>query len=322
MDATALKNAFKILKVEEHASLDQVKRAYRAQAKIKHPDRNPSPTAHEEFVELTEAYELIQNALNPATTPVIDHDLARKEARKRAEDYAKMRYEQFIKSDYYKDTVAVEVVGKVIVLLLFTSIMILIPVMTLLFEGVRAFFSSLILVLIISPILVIYRKEFTLNGVQVAFNRLFKLKATWYFLILIFNGFVFFKIGLSTLISIPTLLLLFFVVPLMIYLIDRVILMIGKRLFNMFILGSFTVSLILMINFIFSEIIRTEQHYYIKPVSSTLLVFEGNGYDKYPGVRIFYKMDNIKENDGLEFTLEKGFFGINVVKNFEFISKR
>lgn len=50
-----------ILGVEQDASQDQIKAAYRRLAKQYHPDRNPDENANQKFQELREAYQLLLN---------------------------------------------------------------------------------------------------------------------------------------------------------------------------------------------------------------------------------------------------------------------
>jgi hypothetical protein len=50
----------KILGVNPNSSLEDVKHAYRQKAKLLHPDINPSPDAHTEFIRTKQAFEFIQ----------------------------------------------------------------------------------------------------------------------------------------------------------------------------------------------------------------------------------------------------------------------
>lgn len=52
---------YKILEVEPNATVDEIKRAYRRQALLWHPDRNKSPGAKERFQNIQLAYETLIN---------------------------------------------------------------------------------------------------------------------------------------------------------------------------------------------------------------------------------------------------------------------
>jgi len=67
MQSFSLNDYCNILGVKPNSSVAEIKAAFRAKAKELHPDLNPSPSAHEQFVELFQAYEYL---LNPP--PVID----------------------------------------------------------------------------------------------------------------------------------------------------------------------------------------------------------------------------------------------------------
>ncbi|KAK9470666.1 uncharacterized protein V1510DRAFT_248261 [Dipodascopsis tothii] len=57
------KDYYKILGVDKHATDMEIKKAYRKQALIFHPDKNPDdPTAHEKFKDVGEAYEILSDA--------------------------------------------------------------------------------------------------------------------------------------------------------------------------------------------------------------------------------------------------------------------
>lgn len=52
---------YKILEVSRDATLDEIKQAYRAKAKLVHPDVNDSPKAHELFTIVNEAYDVLSD---------------------------------------------------------------------------------------------------------------------------------------------------------------------------------------------------------------------------------------------------------------------
>lgn len=56
------KGYYIMLGLTPEADLKAVKAAYRARAKLLHPDRNPSPRASQEFAALTEAYRILSDA--------------------------------------------------------------------------------------------------------------------------------------------------------------------------------------------------------------------------------------------------------------------
>lgn len=59
----AIPNYYKVLNVAYEASEQEVKKAYRLLAKKLHPDANKSPNAHEAFIELQRAYEILSNSV-------------------------------------------------------------------------------------------------------------------------------------------------------------------------------------------------------------------------------------------------------------------
>ena len=56
-----MKNYYKILGISEHASVTDIKKAYRALAVKYHPDKNASPVAATHFTEITEAYNVLSD---------------------------------------------------------------------------------------------------------------------------------------------------------------------------------------------------------------------------------------------------------------------
>lgn len=56
------KNYFQLLKVTPHSSVEQIKKSFKQEALLVHPDRNPSPKASQEYVEMTRVYKILINS--------------------------------------------------------------------------------------------------------------------------------------------------------------------------------------------------------------------------------------------------------------------
>ena len=54
-------NYYQILNIKKNSSQDEIKKAYRQAAIFWHPDKNKSSNAHEKFVQISEAYEILSN---------------------------------------------------------------------------------------------------------------------------------------------------------------------------------------------------------------------------------------------------------------------
>lgn len=97
---------FKILQLTENASEEDIRKAYRKLAKEYHPDVNKSKDAHEKFIEISEAYEILLSQRNKhlAKEQQYENEASqaayerfREEIRERARKQAQMRYEEFVR---------------------------------------------------------------------------------------------------------------------------------------------------------------------------------------------------------------------------------
>jgi DnaJ-class molecular chaperone len=61
-----MRTVYDILGISGSASGEDIKKAYRARAKTVHPDRNDDPHAHEEFLLIKAAYEILIDPLRRA----------------------------------------------------------------------------------------------------------------------------------------------------------------------------------------------------------------------------------------------------------------
>ncbi len=95
---------YRILGVSPDADSQEIKRAYRKQAKLFHPDVNSGDGAQEEFVKVNEAYEMLVNEgasyqssqLASAFENVYFYTFeTRQERAERAANFARMYYEEF-----------------------------------------------------------------------------------------------------------------------------------------------------------------------------------------------------------------------------------
>jgi len=126
-----LTDYYEILSLPVNSTIDEIKKAYRKQARLYHPDINPAPDAKDHFISITEAYEfLIANhekiksddeAYNQAMEDWRRYRQDR--SRKRATAYARTSYGTFKNSKFYKTTRIFD--GTTIIFSFIISIMVL-----------------------------------------------------------------------------------------------------------------------------------------------------------------------------------------------------
>lgn len=108
-----MKNYYLILGIPQAATQEEIKRAYRDLAKLYHPDINKDKHAHEKFVDIGEAYEILYN---PASRKEYDElfksssystnfSSQQAKARQRAAEYANMNVDDLL-SDILDFTLA------------------------------------------------------------------------------------------------------------------------------------------------------------------------------------------------------------------------
>lgn len=113
-----------LLGLRPGAPTDEIKRAYRKKAFEFHPDKNSSPSAHEKFIEITLAYEMLISGKAAYETPIVTNTYKAKKqntgqppvnqeefkawysaAKEKAERQSKFRYKEFRKeNDAFKKT--------------------------------------------------------------------------------------------------------------------------------------------------------------------------------------------------------------------------
>lgn len=101
---------YKILGLEQGASMEEVKRAYRARARMYHPDLNKRPEAADIFIAVNEAYEYVTRHLTMDQQEDDSHGrlteewakYRRERARERAYRNSRENFREFTRSDIFR----------------------------------------------------------------------------------------------------------------------------------------------------------------------------------------------------------------------------
>lgn len=106
---------YKILDIPADASEFQIKTSFRSKIKELHPDNNPLPDSHTDFVQAYEAYEIL---VHPNTRKLYNADIINghspethqscayfiRYAHSLAEEHASLKYPELTKTKFYKST--------------------------------------------------------------------------------------------------------------------------------------------------------------------------------------------------------------------------
>jgi hypothetical protein len=127
-----LTDYYEVLGLPVNSTIEEIKKAYRRNARLYHPDINPSPDAKDHFISITEAYEFLT-----ANHEKIKYDdkayqqamedwrkYRQDRSRKRATAYARTPYGTFKNTKFYKTTRIYD--GATIIFSFVISIMVLI----------------------------------------------------------------------------------------------------------------------------------------------------------------------------------------------------
>jgi len=154
-----------ILGIKGRISASELKRFYRIKAKALHPDRNPDPNSHEQFVLLHEAYEFYTRALTEDDPQIFNSKKypkhyhtekwnykQRLEARRKAARRAKMRYAYFERKGYPQMVDKFFKIFDLLKLLLTGVIVIVLPVFLYAHEGSLGIIMAILVQLFTFPI--------------------------------------------------------------------------------------------------------------------------------------------------------------------------
>jgi curved DNA-binding protein CbpA len=103
---------YSVLGLDENASIEDIKKAYRRRARECHPDLNQSPDATEQFINITEAYDFLVSNIERIRNADEEYEKAMENwrkyrqdrSRRRANVYSRTTYVKFKNTGFYKST--------------------------------------------------------------------------------------------------------------------------------------------------------------------------------------------------------------------------
>lgn len=344
MTTNSIDTYYRTLGVSSKATIEEIKRAFRQKAKELHPDKNKSPDANEQFILLTEAYECLTNikkgktkVQKRSTTSYADWQRDSKEkARQRAREYANMQYEEYKKTDHYKQSQAAETVVEH--LYFFSSILILIsPLLGFLFKGWAGFGVGLFIAFLsVQYWAGIFKEKININ-LSSFYQSLFlvvKTKTCIYTVITLINIVILFRFTLNTQLTFLSLTLLLLALFALTYLAFHFKLSAIKKFSKVGLFLCFTPSVfnsIFLINFIFSSNPTTETYSFVHEkdwYSSRhsggryekigYIDLENNKYEDYNWFRSFFDFEAMEHKGEITYTFEDGLLGLRVLKHYDF----
>ncbi len=324
-------NYHRILGIASNASIEEIKRAYRQKAKELHPDRNKSLNAHEQFILLSEAYEYALSSQGSVrykqkqAAPKQDWQTQRREeARARARAHAKMQYEEYIKTDFYKNSRAIFVVWEHFYPLSAVFVIAGFPAIGYFSMGVNGMAIGIVLVFLTVPYwLGAFRKkpDVNINSLRQSLLLLLKTKTFNYSAITLLNIYLLFHFTLNTELSTYTFLLIAVLLATLSFFTSHLVTnrfkFITKRFFMICIVPYFF-NLFFLVNFIFSSNPVSEKYSFRRLDGESYLELENKKYENNHWLRMFSDFNELRLADNVTYTFEEGLFGLRVLKSYKF----
>lgn len=343
MGTSTLFRYYQILGVPEQAGPEELKQAYRQKAKQLHPDRNKAPEAHGDFILLNEAYEYLLSLKTNKHPLRSDQDLAearyrqewyrqeRVRARQRAQAYAQMQYEEFLKSDQYKLSSSWATIGAHAYYFFAIAVLGVLPLVATFLFGSNGLFVSLLVMGLTSPLTIdAIRNKPVLDFRMLGRASLYVMQTGSFQAVAVtaINLVLMLKVGLQTLLP-PALLLGAFVGTMLVAFAltqwrrpkSRF-----RRYFYTCCVAPFLFNLVLLANYTFSRHPVQETYLFSQVMEqtrygaqkSTLIELQDYKYAGYPGIRVFWNYSAMDGYDQITYTFGEGLFGWRVMTGHYF----
>ena len=218
------------------------------------------------------------------------------------------------------------------ILALFILIAFIAPFISFILFGSEALFVSCILFLIASTF---YKLAFQ-NRQEINFYNLInsivyvsKNSIIHFILLTIFNIFIVLKFGFQTLIPTTFLILVFFLVIVLVY---HFVKDTERKYFNSIVLAPLALNFLLLINYTVSfdekqefyqftgsyDTVINSNHSGVRIQQSTLITLKDNAYNKYYGIRMFLRFEEVVSANSIRYTFKKGILGFRVMTDYSF----
>ncbi len=345
---------YHVLGVTPKASLGEIKKAYRQKARLYHPDISKEPDAEERFIEVNEAYEYLlarksgklysetKKAYRKPQQPVKTHqqweEERRQQARQRAREHAQMKYRAFKNSSYYKNELALDIIGDNLAFYFLLATCVGPPIVSLAHDSLIGFLFTLVFGLAGIQVWSNALKPESNIRLSLLFSAIWRIITTKTFMIFALGGlnlFLFVKVVMHTLVPLEysfTLLLLsiaagFAVVKYH----DGIPQNAYTRSLYAYGIVPGVFNFIFLINFVFSSNPVIEKHHYQLLTTRTytrhsnkpsidkapLLLLDDNAYEEYLGIRLLWQGRSLRENHTVSYHFEEGLLGYRVLKSYE-----
>lgn len=351
-------NYHRILGISSSASESEIKKTYRKKVRLFHPDVSTLPDAQERFIEVNEAYEYL---LNRKSGKVFSEskkkyqkprqhkrtktwgEEEREKSRARARKHAQMRYKSFKNTRYYKNEMALDIIGDNFMFYSLIAFCVVPAVFSLSRGGSLGLLFSLIFGLAGIPIWQgALRKE---SNVRIslflsAIKQLLFTKTFMLFMLIAVNILLFFNIVMHTLIP------LYISFPPILaaiaggYALVRAKSYIRENAYNRtlfaFVIIPGLYQLLFVLNFVFSSSPTAEVYTYKMGTSTyysrrsrkpkvdktPILHLEDGAYDQFLGIRMFWRFNALEDGKALEYHFAEGLFGIKVLRSYRIVDYR
>ncbi len=334
----------------------EIKAAYRKMARLYHPDVSKDPGAEEKFIALNEAYEYVlnrrtgkvysepQKKYQPPPKPVKTREEwvreQQEEARARARRHAQMKYRAFKNSSYYKNEMALEIIGDNIMFYSLIAFCLIPTIIGLAYDTAYGVVFSIVFGLAGRPIWRGAQKEESNIRLSLLFSaifRIFNTKVFKLFVMIALNLFIFLKVVMHTLIPFEITFILLLASIAAGYAVVRTSQRIKKNAYTRsifaFVVLPAIYQFLFVVNFLFAGSPTTETHRYRLKVTKTyhrnsnkpsidntpILRLENDAYEKYLGIRFLWKPEQMQHSRYIRYHFAEGLFGFRVLRSYEFI---
>lgn len=327
---------YRILGISPTATLDEIKKAYRAKAFVLHPDKNTAPNAQQQFVALTEAYEEAisqkTTAFKKYTSPFQDieqrQQREREAAKRRAQEYARMRYEEFEKTEAAQTINSINVIFDHLIFVFVCVLILAVPVvLTYLYDFTGIILGLLFLLAIGRPVFGYIKRYFQPQQLWLALMSLVETYFFRYAILTATNFYILLKIGLQTMLPVPVSVAILVAPALVYYFVWGKKEEPQKRSFYAICIVPLLFNGLFMLNFWGSSAPAIEQYEIWDEQTqtktgthqSTYIMLENDAYANYIGIRIFSDIRIMQNNEHIIYQFEKGLLGIRVMKEYRFM---